>query len=135
MSIDILIGSGSIPALISRLGGWPSQDLTEVCTAKYVEEVLSNLVELAVEAHGGLKLWREIKEVELKLSLTGVLFQNKGHPAGLPNITMKIATHQQRVSILPYPQPGQIGHFTPRRVGSKTPPATSADNLKIPLAP
>ena len=26
-----------------------------------MEEILSNLLDLAIEAHGGLKLWREIK--------------------------------------------------------------------------
>lgn len=52
---------------------------------------MRNLVDLAIEAHGGLKLWPEIKEVELKLSLTGVLFQVIGYSAGLPNITMQIA--------------------------------------------
>src|SRR5271170_4612326 len=83
---------------------------------EYMEETLSNLLELAMEAHGGLKLWREIKEVELKLSLTGVLLQIKGRPAGLPNITMKIVAHEQRMSISPYPHAGQIGHYTPQLV-------------------
>jgi hypothetical protein len=77
---------------------------------------LSNLRDLSVEAHGGLKLWREIEAVELKLSLTGEVLRSKGHAAGLPNITMKIAAHVQRMSISPYPQAGQIGHFTPERV-------------------
>ena len=40
-----------------------------------MEEILSNPLDVAIEAHGGLKLWREIKEVELKLSLTGGLFR------------------------------------------------------------
>jgi hypothetical protein len=41
---------------------------------------LTNLVDLAIEAHCGLKLWPEIKEVELRLSLSGVLFQNQRIP-------------------------------------------------------
>jgi len=49
-----------------------------------MEEILSSLLDVAIEAHGGLKLWREIEEVELKLSLTGVLFQSNGHWSSLP---------------------------------------------------
>jgi len=101
---------------------------------KYVEETLRNLVDLAIEAHGGLKLWPEIKEVELRLSLTGVLFQIKGYPAGLPNITMKIAAHEQRMSISPYPQTGQIGHFTPQRVWIEDAAGKISGQLENPLS-
>jgi hypothetical protein len=102
---------------------------------KYVEETLRNLVDLAIEAHGGLKLWPEIKEVELRLSLTGVLFQIKGYPAGLPNITMKIAAHEQRMSISPYPQTGQIGHFTPQRVWIEDAAGKISGQLENPSVP
>src|SRR5258706_4692917 len=98
-----------------------------------MEEILSNLLDLAIEAHGGLKLWREIKEVELKLSLSGVLLQSKGHAAGLPNITMKIAMHDQRMSILPYPQPGQIGNFMPQRVWIEDTSGKTIGHLEYPL--
>ena len=95
---------------------------------------MRNLVDLAIEAHGGLKLWPEIKEVELRLSLTGVLFQIKGYPAGLPNITMKIAAHEQRMSISPYPQTGQIGHFMPQRVWIEDAAGKISGQLENPLS-
>jgi hypothetical protein len=103
-------------------------------SAKYVEESLGNLVDLAIEAHGGLKLWREIKEIELKLSMTGIMFRIKGYPEGLPNITMKIAAHEQRMSISPYPQPGQIGRFTPQRVWIEDAAGKIGGQLEDPLS-
>jgi hypothetical protein len=39
---------------------------------------MSDLLELAMNAHGGLDRWREINTLDLRMSLTGNLFRTKG---------------------------------------------------------
>jgi hypothetical protein len=40
---------------------------------------MSDLLDLAMNAHGGLGRWREIKTLDLRMSLTGNLFRIKGY--------------------------------------------------------
>jgi hypothetical protein len=41
------------------------------------------LLELALDAHGGLTRWRQVKSIDLKLSIGGPLWHAKGLPQGL----------------------------------------------------
>ncbi len=41
------------------------------------------LLELALDAHGGLTRWRLVKSIDLKLSIGGQLWHAKGLPQGL----------------------------------------------------
>jgi hypothetical protein len=41
---------------------------------------MNDLLELAVEAHGGLKRWSQLTTVKASLSITGMLWQLKGQP-------------------------------------------------------
>jgi len=43
---------------------------------------VKNLLELAFEAHGGLTRWSHLKAVTDDLSVTGALWQIKGHTLG-----------------------------------------------------
>jgi hypothetical protein len=47
---------------------------------------------------------------------------------------MKIAAHEQRMSISPYPQTGQIGHFTPQRVWIEDAAGKISGQLENPLS-
>jgi hypothetical protein len=47
---------------------------------------------------------------------------------------MKIVMHDQRMSILPYPQPGQIGNFTPQRVWIEDSSGKTIGQLEYPLS-
>ena len=55
---------------------------------------MSGLLDLALKAHGGLDRWREVKSLEVRVSLTGALYHLKGYPEGVPNVTMRIDTRR-----------------------------------------
>ena len=57
---------------------------------------MNQLLDLAVEAHGGLERWRAIERLEVSLSCSGFSFlRMKGYPEGLPNITARIKMRRQ----------------------------------------
>jgi hypothetical protein len=41
---------------------------------------MNSLLKLAIEAHGGLNRWNDLKSVKAHLSVTGVLWHVKGRP-------------------------------------------------------
>lgn len=77
---------------------------------------MSDLLDLALHAHGGLERWREVQSLDVRLSLTGELFRLKGYPEGMPNVTMRIDAREPAVVITPYAQPHGRGFFVPDRV-------------------
>jgi hypothetical protein len=56
---------------------------------------VKSLLELALEAHGGLTRWSQLKTVTAELSLTGALWQIKGHAAGLQQIRVEAELRRQ----------------------------------------
>jgi hypothetical protein len=74
---------------------------------------MNELLELALNAHGGLERWREVQTIDLKLSITGGLFRIKGFPEGLPNVSMHIEAQRPAVNITPYKTSDGRGYFTP----------------------
>jgi hypothetical protein len=44
------------------------------------------LLKLAIEAHGGLERWRQVHEIDLKLTIGGGLWQLNGLPQGLVDL-------------------------------------------------
>jgi len=42
------------------------------------------LLDLALQAHGGLERWREVQCFDVRVSLTGGLYRVKGYPEGVP---------------------------------------------------
>ena len=53
---------------------------------------MSDLLDLALKAHGGLDRWREVKGLDARVSLTGALYHLKEYPEGVPNVTVRIDT-------------------------------------------
>jgi hypothetical protein len=76
----------------------------------------SSLLNRAVDAHGGLERWREVRYLDVRLSVSGGLFQIKGQPEGLHDVFMRIQTQRPAVTIVPFGRPDCRGHFTPTRV-------------------
>lgn len=77
---------------------------------------MCELLDLALQAHGGLERWRGIQSLDVCVSLTGALYQRKGYPEGVPNVTLRIDVHRPAVTISPYARPDHRGYFTPQRV-------------------
>ena len=77
---------------------------------------MSDLLQLAVDAQGGFAVWRSIRQIDVQLSISGGLWKVKGHPEGLPNISMRIDTQRPKLAIWPFKGVGDIGNFTPDQV-------------------
>jgi hypothetical protein len=72
---------------------------------------MSDLVDNAIEAAGGMRRWREIETIDARLSLTGGLFNIKGL-GGIENILMHVDTRRPAVDTSPYGGVGHVGHYT-----------------------
>jgi hypothetical protein len=59
---------------------------------------MTDLLELAVAAHGGLERWSAVKSIDIDLSITGAVWYVKGRPDVLQNIIMRVHTDEERVS-------------------------------------
>ncbi len=52
---------------------------------------MSDLLQLAVEAHGGLQRWNQLKTVTASMSSTGAIWHIKGRPNVLKDIVMELS--------------------------------------------
>jgi hypothetical protein len=66
---------------------------------------MSGLLDLAVDAHGGLERWREVRQLDVRLSVSPGLYQIKGHPEGLHDAIMRIEAQRPAVSVVPFGRP------------------------------
>ena len=64
---------------------------------------MATLLELAIEAHGGAKLWEGISRFQGQLSITGALWAAKGTPGLFDNVQLDGETRDQRLTISPFP--------------------------------
>ena len=60
---------------------------------------MSQFLEAILKAHGGLENWRKVERLEARVSLTGGLYQLKGFPEGVPNVTMSVDTRRPALTI------------------------------------
>ena len=57
----------------------------------------TDLLDLAVEAHGGQTHWDEVSSIRIDVSITDAIRFAKGQPNVLEDVVMKVDTRQQRV--------------------------------------
>jgi hypothetical protein len=76
---------------------------------------MSNLLGLAVKAHGGLERWNKVKSVRVAASITGAIWFVKSQGDALRNVVMTIDTRKERLTT---DFPGQDKHsiFDPARI-------------------
>jgi hypothetical protein len=73
----------------------------------------AELVEQTIAAHGGLALWEGADEVSVQLSSGGLAFASKLQGHAVRDVRAHVSTEGQRVSLSPYPRPGQVGILEP----------------------
>jgi hypothetical protein len=76
---------------------------------------MSDLLNLVVEAHGGLDRWSKVSSIEIDVSITGGIWYAKGQPDVLKNIVMVVDTRQERVTTS-FVDEDRRTVFTPDRV-------------------
>jgi len=83
------------------------------------------LLDLALQAHGGLERWRDVQSLDVRVSLTGGLYRVKGYPEGVPNVNMLITRSRHSFSTIRGFCSGSImwPSAQPRTIASTTRPS------------
>jgi hypothetical protein len=76
---------------------------------------MSELLSMAINAHGGMDRWNKVTSIEVELSITGAIWHVKGKPDVLKNIVMTIDTRAERVTTV-FPGRDKRSTFEPDRV-------------------
>jgi hypothetical protein len=77
---------------------------------------MNDLLETAIEAHGGLVRWNKLDSVTARLLQGGALWALKGQPGILDDVVVTASLHQERASHRPFGAPDRRSSFTPERV-------------------
>ncbi len=81
---------------------------------------MNALLELAIDAHGGLRRWRELTSITARLSFGGSIFVDKGWEGALDDVAVTIRPRVQRASVAPFTAPDRRTIFTPDHVAIET---------------
>lgn len=79
---------------------------------------MNNLLKLAIEAQGGLDLWRKFSTVSAHLKVGGVLWAMKGHNGTIDSVNVTVNLLEQKTSHIPSDQWHTA--YTPDRVAIET---------------
>jgi len=81
---------------------------------------MTDLLDRAVEAHGGLGRFNQFKTVSAHVVLGGQLFVLKGQDGVLSNVRVSIDLHREHASYAPFKLLNRRTAFTPQRVAVET---------------
>jgi hypothetical protein len=76
---------------------------------------MNELLRLAIDAHGGARRWERISRFRAAASITGAIWALKGKPGLLDDVVLEGETRDQRLTITPFPRPGQYATWEPYR--------------------
>jgi hypothetical protein len=76
---------------------------------------MNDLLQKAVDAHGGLKRWNEISKIKVAASLTGAIWFVKSQGDYLKNVIMDVDTTQERM-VTDFPGQDKRFIFEPNRL-------------------
>ena len=93
---------------------------------------MNDLLNLTMKAHGDLERWKQVRNMQAKVTLNGSLWRIKGRPDGLSGVVMRLNTKEPDLTITPFPKPGTAVHFTPNRVWIEDANGTVVSELKNP---
>jgi hypothetical protein len=81
---------------------------------------MTDLLDFALDAHGGRDNWKGVTGVDLRLTLGGYLFEIKQHPDGLRTVLVKVDARRPRTVIVPFPEQGRRGIYQEGKVWVQT---------------
>jgi hypothetical protein len=76
---------------------------------------MNDLLNFAVEAHGGLKRWSQVEAVMVAASVSGEIWRDKSKVDYLKNVILKVETKRERVT-MDFPGQDKRSVFEPNRV-------------------
>jgi hypothetical protein len=74
---------------------------------------MADLLDLVLEAHGGLDRWRRVRAVRARLDLTGPTFVALGQGTTLVGVGVEVRVHEQRTVFTDFTGIGRRGVYTP----------------------
>ena len=81
---------------------------------------MTDLATLAIDAHGGLDRWRQLKTMSARLLQGGVLWQLKRQDGVLRDVHLTVDLRKEWASHWPFGQPDRHTSFQPNRVAIET---------------
>jgi hypothetical protein len=81
---------------------------------------MSELRELVINAHGGMKRWSQVKTIGGNMSITGLMWQRKGWPEILKNVHVTAETKRQWISYNRFTEAGRRSIYQPDHVKIET---------------
>lgn len=60
---------------------------------------MNDLLKTAIEAHGGLSRWNQLRMVKANLSITGGIWHVKGKPDVLKDVSIEAQLHTERLTM------------------------------------
>src|SRR5262245_48175872 len=94
---------------------------------------MSDLLDLALNGHGGLHRWQELTRISARMSVRGALLRLKGHPDGLPEVEATADTAVPRLVYSPFAGASR-GIWEPERVTVETAHGTPVQRREDPRA-
>jgi hypothetical protein len=79
----------------------------------------SELLDLAVNAHGGLDRWNKVKAIKVAASITGAIWFVKGKGDSLNNVVLTAETRNERLTV-DFPGQDKRAIFEPNRIVIET---------------
>ena len=80
---------------------------------------MSELLNLAVQAHGGLDRWNKVKSIKVAASITGAIWYVKGKGNCLNDVVLTADTQTERLTV-DFPGQGKRTIFEPNRIVIET---------------
>jgi hypothetical protein len=81
---------------------------------------MSDLLDLALAAHGGCDHWQHLSKLTASASIGGGLWAVKGKDAILGKVVFEVDCHRQYVVFMPFKSPEWRGVYTPSRTAIET---------------
>lgn len=94
---------------------------------------MTDLLDLAIKAHGGLERWQKVAAVQVSFAHSGRLLEIKGYP-GHRFTTLTIDARQQRAEIVGMDATDDRWIYTPQRVWIERPDGKVLEERKNPRA-
>ena len=95
---------------------------------------MSDLLDMVIEAHGGLERWSQLDSVSARLVQGGAMWGIKGQAGVLDDVFVRASLHQERESHHPFGAPDRRSAFTPGRVAIETTSGDVVEALEQPRA-
>src|SRR5258706_9726205 len=96
-------------------------------------EKKNELLDLVINAHGGLERWKQCKQAKLHIATGGYIWTVKGQEGVLSDLNLIVKLHEQRSSQEKIFPEGLRSTFEPKRVSLTTQKGDLVEELLNPL--